>query len=166
MKSSIGLLLALVTSVASVCLRADEARQIAESAVAQWNAAFAKGGLDDIVSLYTDNAMLVQPNGQVSRNSGEIRAFWRPLLRTGVYAMDIVDARSEQEDTIVATSTLSDVKTWSDSANPQVMKYRYGGVLYSVLKRQADGTWKAQVQKWTPRVEHTSVAVPRLHGLS
>lgn len=89
MKLSTGLLLALVTSTTTEWAHADEARQIAESAAARWNAAFAKGGLEEIVSLYTDNAMLVQPNGQISRSPGEIRAFWQPLLQTGVYAMDI-----------------------------------------------------------------------------
>lgn len=147
MKRSLGLMVILTAAVATgTSQAADDVRQIAESSIAKWNAAFAKGKVDEILSLYADNAMLVQPNGSVSKSAGEIRAFWQTLIQKGVYAMDIVDARSGNDDTIVATTKLSDVKTLQDSS--QVMKYRYDGVLYSVLKRQADGSWKAQVQQW------------------
>jgi ketosteroid isomerase-like protein len=148
MKRSLGLIFALVTTAgAAPSQAADSVRQIAESTAAQWNAAFAKGKVDAILSLYTDNAMLLQPNGLVSRKPSEIRAFWQALIQQGDYAMDIVDVRGEQDGTIVATAELSGVKTLS--GQPQVMKYRYGGVVYSVLTRQPDGSWKAKVQKWS-----------------
>ncbi|HYE36382.1 YybH family protein [Methylocaldum sp.] len=148
MKRSLGLIIALVAAMGAGTSQAGEnVRQIAESSIAKWNAAFAKGKVEEILSLYADNAMLVQPNGAVSKSTGEIRAFWQMLIQKGVYAMDVVDARSEKDDTIVATTKLSDVKTLQGPL--QVMKYRYDGVLYSVLKRQADGSWKAQVQQWS-----------------
>lgn len=62
--------------------------------------------------------------------------------------MDIVDVRSEQDGSIIATARLSDIKTLR-SEQPQTIKYHYGGVLYSVLRRQPDGSWKAQVQRWS-----------------
>jgi uncharacterized protein (TIGR02246 family) len=148
MKRSLGLIVVLVAAAgAGSSQAAEDVRQIAESSIAKWNAAFAKGKVDEILSLYADNAMLVQPNGLVSKSVGEIRAFWQTLIQKGVYAMDVVDVRSEKDDTIVATTKLSDIKTLQDPL--QVMKYRYDGMLYSVLKRQADGSWKAQVQQWT-----------------
>ncbi len=102
MKRSLGLILALVTtaSVAGESQMDDKVRQIAESSAAQWNAAFAKGKVEDILSLYADNAMLVQPNGAVSKGAGQIRDFWQTLIQQGEYAMDIVDVRGEQSDTI------------------------------------------------------------------
>jgi uncharacterized protein (TIGR02246 family) len=148
MKPSLGLIIALLAALGTGASRAaEDVRQIAESSIAKWNAAFAEGKVDEILSLYADNAMLVQPNGSVSKSVGEIRAFWQTLIQKGVYAMDVVDVRSEKDDTIVATTKLCDIKTLEDPS--QVMKYRYDGVLYSVLKRQADGSWKAQVQQWT-----------------
>lgn len=148
MKRRLGLMVVLLAAVGTgVSQAAEDVRQIAESSIAKWNAAFARGKVDEILSLYTDNAMLVQPNGSVSKSIDEIRAFWQMLIQKGVYAMDVVDVRSEKDDTIVATTKLSDIKTLQSP--PQVMKYRYDGVLYSVLKRQADGSWKAQVQQWT-----------------
>lgn len=152
MKRSLGLILAIVTTAAAAESPGDDpVRRIAERSAAQWNAAFAKGRVDEILSLYEDNAMLVQPNGSVSKGSGQIRAFWQPLIQKGDYEMDIVEVRSDRDDTIVAIAELSDVKTLP--SQHQVMKYRYGGVLYSVLKRQPDGSWKAKVQKWNDEVK-------------
>ena len=149
MKRSLGLMWVLVTTaaVAGESQTEDNFRRIAESNAAEWNAAFAKGRVEDILSLYADNALLVQPNGAVSKGAGQIRDFWQPLIQQGEYAMDIIDVRGERPDTIVATVKLSDVKTLP-SPRQQVMKYRFDGVLYSVLKRQPDGSWKAQVQRW------------------
>lgn len=151
MKRSLGLILAIVTTAAAESPGDDPVRRIAEISAAQWNAAFAKGRVDEILSLYEDNAMLVQPNGSVSKGSGQIRAFWQPLIQKGDYEMDIVEVRSDRDDTIVAIAELSDVKTLP--SQHQVMKYRYGGVVYSVLKRQPDGSWKAKVQKWNDEVK-------------
>lgn len=144
---SLGLLLALVTSAGvGQSQAADSALEIAESTAAQWNAAFAKGKVEAIVSLYADNAMLLRPDGVVSKNASEIRAFWQNVIQHGEYAMDIVDVRGEPDDIIVATAELSGVKTADDHSH--LTKYRYGGTLYSVLQRQPDGTWKAKIQKW------------------
>lgn len=148
MKRSLGLLLALVTTAGTSQSQAeDNPRHIAESAAAQWNAAFAKGKVEEILALYTDNAILLQPNGKVSKGAGQIRAFWQNLIGQGDFAMDVVDVRGSGEDIIVTTAKLSDVKTLP-SPEPQVMKYRFGGVLQSVLRRQPDGSWKSQVQRW------------------
>lgn len=131
--------------------RADDARQTADASVAQWNAALAKGKVEDIVSLYADGAMLVRPNGTVSKSADEIRNFWRNLFdkKGGTLALDIVEVSSDREDTVVAKTTLTDIKTLRDTS--QAMKYSYEGVLYSVFKRQGDGTWKAQVQRWSDK---------------
>lgn len=149
MKNNNLIFMILVTVLWSGLVCADNStQQIAESNVAKWNKAFAHGQVDEILSLYTNNAILVQPNGSVSKNIGEIRVFWQTLIekRSGVLAIDVIDIKSEQEDTIVATMRISEVKTLSVAA--QIMKYQYDGVLYSVLKRQRDGSWKTQVQQW------------------
>ena len=147
MKASLGLLFVLVTSVGQVFADTpDNARKIAESSTAQWNEAFAKGKVDDILTLYSDDAMLLQPDGAVSKGSSQIRDFWQKMIKQGEYAMDVIDLRREHSGTIVATVRFSDVKTLS-TAN-QTVKYNYDGVVYSVLKQQADGSWKAEVQRW------------------
>ncbi len=128
---------------------ADDAQRVAEANTAQWNAAFAKGKVEDIVSLYSSNAMLVQPDGAVSKNPEQIRAFWQNLIKknAGVLSIDVQEAKGETDGTIITRATLSDVKTLQNTQH--VMKYNFDGVVYSVLKRQNDGTWKAQVQRWS-----------------
>ena len=135
----------------SSAFSADDPWQIAQASVAKWNEAFATGKVDDIVSLYSDHAMMVQPNGSVSKSSGEIRAFWQTLIdnKGGTFAFDIVEVRSEKEDTIITTTKFTDVKTLNTQR--QVMKYNYDGLLYSVLKRQSDGSWKAEAQRWSDK---------------
>lgn len=127
----------------------DDAWQVAEANIAQWNQAFANGRVDDIVSLYAADAMLVQPDGVVSKNTGQIRAFWQALIdnKGGIINIGIQDAKSEKDGTITTKTTLSDIRTLRNTQ--QVMKYDYDGVLYSVLKRQGDGSWKAIVQQWS-----------------
>ena len=127
----------------------DDAQSVAAATTAQWNAAFARGKVDDIVSLYSSNAMLVQPDGAVSKNPDQIRAFWQNLIKknAGVLNIDIQEAKGETDGTIITRATLSDVKTLQNTQH--VMKYNFDGVVFSVLKRQNDGSWKAQVQRWS-----------------
>jgi uncharacterized protein (TIGR02246 family) len=138
-----------IAASAPALATADDARQVAEANIAKWNAAFADGKVDDIVSLYAGNAMLVQPDGAVSKSPDQIRAFWQSLIANqgGVLSINIQDAKSDNNDTIITKATLSDLQRLQNTQH--VMKYNYEGVLYSVLKRQSDGSWKAQVQQWS-----------------
>ena len=148
MQRTLGLLLALVTIAGAARAETEPAaRQIAEAAAAQWNAAFAQGRVEDVLSLYAADALLLQPNGTVAHGAGQIRDFWQQLMRQGAYAMDVLDVRRELDGTIVTRIRFSDVKSMP-SVRPQTMKYRYGGVIYSVLRQQSDGRWKAEVQRW------------------
>ena len=111
MKRRLSLVLAFVATVMTASAWADEpsVQQIAESRAAEWNAAFARGKVDDILSLYTENAILLQPNGSVSKNLREIREFWQVLIQKGVYDMDIVTARCGDDNTIITTATRSSI---------------------------------------------------------
>lgn len=143
-------LILFLTIGSGQALALEDARQIAESNVAKWNEVLARGRVDEILAMYADNAMVLQPNGAVSKNSREIRAFWQTMIdkKAGVFSIGIVEAKGEKEGTIVTKTILSDVKTLE---NAQQIKYNYDGVLYSVLKRQSDGSWKSQVQQWSDK---------------
>lgn len=125
----------------------DAGRPIAEEDVVHWNSAIAQGSLDGIAALFTADAMLIQPNGKVIRDSGRIRDFWKSLLEAqqGQPHFALVRARRENDDTVVTRAVLSDSITLGKQ---DVMNYRYQGVVNNVLKRQADGGWKVQVQRW------------------
>jgi uncharacterized protein (TIGR02246 family) len=142
-----GVLLSLTLS-ASVAAAIAGPREVAEAAAAQWNEAFRKGRVEDILSLYTENAMLLQPSGRVSRTPKEIKEFWQRLIerKNGEYRIDVVDARIETDGSIVTTLQLARRQSLYNSG--QTVKYNQDGELQSVFRRQTDGTWKAQVQRW------------------
>jgi len=123
-------------------------REIAEATAAQWNEAFRKGRIEDILSLYADNALLLQPSGQVSRTPKEIAEFWKGVIerKSSEYRINVVDARIEKDGSIVTTLQFSRQQNPANSG--RTMKYNYDGELLNVFKRQPDGTWKAQVQRW------------------
>ena len=148
MKRTLGLLLTIVTTIDVV--KADsvvDTRKIVEKSTAEWNLAFSAGRLDDVMSFYAPDAMMLEPNGTVAKGTKEIRDFWQTMIRQGDYAMDVIDVRCESNGTIVTTSRFSDIKTLQSTA-PQRIRYLFGGVIYSVFKQQPDGSWKAEVQRW------------------
>lgn len=139
--------LALTTSLNGF---ADDARTVAETTTARWNAAFALGRLDEILALYAPNAMLVKPDGRVSGDFEEIRAFWRALIDKGQFAVDLVEAHRESVDTIVVATRFADIKPVA--ASQAYMRYSYDGLLYRVLERQSDGIWRAKAQRWATTI--------------
>lgn len=149
-KLRMGLIGIIFTGMASQALAAaaDSPRQVAEATMAKWNEAFQHGRVEEIVALYTDNAMLLAPNGQVSKNPAEIRAFWQALLerKAGEYRFNVVEARDDKGDTIVTKAVLSNKQTLARPT--QTMRYNYDGELFNVFKRQKDGSWKTEVQRW------------------
>lgn len=124
-------------------------RAIAEADVNQWNSAVAHGDLEGIASLFTQDAMLIQPNGQAVRDSGKIRLFWKSLLESpqGASRFRLVKARRENGDTVVTRMELLSSKPLGNTASDSI-SYHYQGLVNNVLKHQADGSWKAQVQRW------------------
>ncbi len=125
--------------------------RIASEDVAGWNRAVAHNSIDEVLSLYARNALLVQPNGVAVRGSDGIRQFWGDLLkpRGGIYLFSLDDVHVEPDGAVVSRILLSDIKYLGRPE--RAMKYHYEGVLYHVLKRQTDGSWKAEVQRWTRR---------------
>lgn len=137
----------LAVAAASGSAYADDARSVAESSAARWNAALAHHRLDEILALYTGDAMLLRPDGQVSRSPEQIRDYWQGLMRQGQFAIAVVGVQREKDDTVVMTTTFSETKHVGTS--PGGIRYRYDGVLYHVLQRQSDGSWKARIQRWS-----------------
>ncbi len=128
---------------------ADSSRKSAEQAIAEWNSALKQGDVADIMSFYTDDAMLLQPGGSVAKKSHAIRSFWNSLIKKGHdnYAVDVVKVSNSGDDTVIAqTKWISTAVLDGDAKN--VMNYYYDSSVSTVLKRQSDGSWKAQIQKW------------------
>jgi len=125
---------------------AETPRQSVENSIDKWNAALNSASIEEIMALYANNAMLVQPDGKISKSNEEIRSFWKAMLDKGAYAVDIENIRGDK-DSIVLATRLASTATLSDAHNDDT-KYYYSGTIMNVFKRQNDGSWKAQVQQW------------------
>lgn len=121
---------------------AQDAPRSVTDAVAKWNQVLQQGNLDALMHLYAKDAMVLLPNGEVVKEQKDIRRFWRHLLakKDGRYEMDLDDVIYSRDDTVVSTLR------WTSLDGE--LKYTYDGVIYNVFKKQPDGTWKAQVQRW------------------
>lgn len=128
---------------------ADSSRKSAEQAIAEWNSALKHGDVSDIMAFYTDDAMLLQPGGSVARKSSEIRSFWKSLIKKGhdKYAVDVVKVSDSGADTVIAQTKWVSTAVL-DGAAKDIMNYYYDSSVSTVLKRQTDGSWKANIQKW------------------
>ncbi len=136
------LILALVIDSLPLALAGNAPEHAALGTLAQWNAALERGKLDELLRLYAKDALVVLPDGKAVKEPAAIREFWRHLLaeHSGHYALDLDKVLFAKDDTVVSTLR------WSNLDGG--LKYSYEGVIYSVFKRQPDGSWKAQVQRW------------------
>lgn len=137
------LILALSIGAAPLASAGDVSEQAAYTAVAQWNAVLRSGKLDELLRLYAKDAIVLLPNGEAARDPAVIRKFWQRLLvrHAGRYVLDLDKVIYAQGDTVISTLRWSNVDG--------ELKYSYNGVIYNIFKRQPDGSWKAQVQRWS-----------------
>lgn len=135
-------------SLASSLAQAETPQTIAASTLNQWNSAIEQGDIDQIMKLYADNAMVLQPNGNVSRTREEIRSFWLNVLdsNNGHYSFNLSDIISNRKSIVLAAKWSADSNLRSASASTR--RTRYDGTMTNVLTKQDDGSWKAQVQRW------------------
>lgn len=135
------LILALVVYGLPLAFAGNAPEHASLDTLAQWNAALERGKLDELLRLYAKDALVVLPDGKAVKEPAEIREFWRHLLEhSGRYALDLDKELFVKDDTVVSTLR------WSNLDGG--LRYSYQGVIYSVFKRQPDGSWKAQVQYW------------------
>lgn len=145
---SSGAIAALLLFWGSGSVSADSLRNIAESNVHQWNSALEQRDLDQIMALYTDNAMLLEPNGKVSRTKDAIRSFWRSVLDSAnvEYSFDVEEIQKSTSQIVLAAKWFN--RSQLRAAGSQAQGRSYNGKMTNVLVRQDDGTWKAQIQRW------------------
>ncbi|BCX83003.1 hypothetical protein MIT9_P2594 [Methylomarinovum caldicuralii] len=135
-------LLAAALTLGAGAAWADDVPRSVDQTVARWNQALNQGRVDELMHLYAKDAMVLLPDGKVIKDPREIRRFWEKVLaaRHGRFEVDVNDVLSAKGDTVVSTLRWTNVDG--------ELKYAYDGVIYNVFKKQADGTWKAQAQRW------------------
>jgi ketosteroid isomerase-like protein len=121
--------------------------EVARKNIADWNYALKSGHVDAIMRFYTQNAMLVQSNGKVHDDVGQIRAFWENIVAApGDYEFNLTEAHRDGNN-IVMTAQLASIGSKQLSSNDD-FKYYYNGNIQNVLKYQGNGDWKTEVQQW------------------
>ncbi|RUM52529.1 MAG: hypothetical protein DSY87_06215 [Methylococcus sp.] len=142
------LLLGLIALGGTPIAAADSLASIAGSNVDQWDQALNRRDVEQVMALYTENAIVLQSNGQISQTRNAIRSFWELVFDTqsGEYSFDIEGIQKSSNKIILAA-------TWSarnglNSTPYGSVGHGYDGKMTNVLVRQDDGSWKAQVQRW------------------
>jgi uncharacterized protein (TIGR02246 family) len=110
----------------------------AQAAVAAANQrfmhAFAQGDAAGLASLYTEDAQLLPPGGEITRGWEAIRAFWQAAMDSGVSAVRLEIAEVENHgDTAIEVSRYTLL-----GADDQVLDYGK----YIVIWKHARGAWK------------------------
>lgn len=102
-------------------IKAKSPEQLAELLLARMNA----GDVDGVVALYSNDALLVLPNGQLAEGASQIRAFYQDLLSTRPQFVPGVQSPPLISGNIALTS--STLTT--------------GKITAEIACRKADGTW-------------------------
>ena len=122
---------------------ADEAGAI-NALNSKWDVAINKGDTRQLVSLYTDNAVMMPPSSEILTDQNAIKNYWDALREVGidVYAINTVDLRING-DTAYQTVLWEATRNAADGNVIQ-----FDGNMSNVLERQKDGTWKIKLQSW------------------
>jgi len=120
------------------------AEKIVEQANQQWNHAFNEGNIEQLVNLYSTEAVLSPANGAVLEGHDNIEQLFTGFKQNGVHnhQIEIVDiTATEQQITQVAYWQAEGV-----NADSQVIKF--GGVLMLTLEQNESGEWQVQSHVW------------------
>jgi uncharacterized protein (TIGR02246 family) len=107
-----------------------------------WVAAAAAKDLEKSVSVYADDAILLNPGAPAAKGRDAIRAAWKKMLADPnsklVFASNRIDVSSSGD---MASTSGSYTMTMT---NPKTKKpVEDKGTYITVYKKQADGSWKA-----------------------
>ena len=142
------LLLGLLALGGTPPATADSLVSIAGSNIDQWNQALKQRDVEQVMALYTEKAMVLQSNGQVSQTRNSIRSFWKLVFDTqsGDYSFDIEGIQKSSNKIVLAAKWSA--RNGLNSTPYGSAVHSYDGKVTNVLVRQSDGSWKAQVQRW------------------
>jgi len=138
------LLLVVAALMAGACAPADH--RVADEAVLRatdekWSATAAKNDLDGTVAYYSDDAVLLPPNGLAAKDAKSIRANWAGMLGPNSsvsWKPAKVEVAQAGDLGYVWGSYVLVIK---DPKNPVDDR----GKFVEVWRKQADGTWKCIV---------------------
>lgn len=117
---------------------------LAEELNAEWDAAFNRGDAAALAALYAEDAIVSPGNGGTLQGRDSIRELFQGFFDNGLHDHAIEVIRAER-----AGDVLYQVARWQAHAtDADGGDVTYGGVLTTVLRRDAGGEWRLHVHTW------------------
>ena len=140
----LGSSLALLSCAKPEKLDLEAVRKAIEEVNARWIEAFNRGDAAGVAALYTEDATVLPPNGEMVQGRQGIRNFWSGAIRMGL---------KDPSVTTVAVGGSGDTAYEIGKYTLKIQPAGQEGVTESgkyvvVWKRQADGTWKLRADIW------------------
>jgi ketosteroid isomerase-like protein len=112
----------------------------------QWSKAAAAKDLEQTIAYYSDDAVVLPPNGPSATTKEAIRKLWQDLLTSPGFALSWKPSRVEASK----SGDMAHVSgTYEFSVNDASGKpFNDRGKYLEVWKKQADGTWKCRADMW------------------
>ena len=112
----------------------------------QWSKAAAAKNLEQTIAYYSDDAVVLPPNGPSATTKEAIRKLWQDLLASPGFALSWKPTRVEASK----SGDMAHVSgTYEFSINDASGKpFNDRGKYLEVWKKQADGNWKCAADMW------------------
>ncbi|MEQ8290491.1 MAG: DUF4440 domain-containing protein [Gammaproteobacteria bacterium] len=110
----------------------------------EWRQNFNSGSKDALMKLYSDEAVLFQPNNEIVDGTEAINDYLNRLNYLNVEDFIIWDVEMDSNGKVAYETAL-----WQATgidANGQTVSYDVN--VTNVLEKQADGSWKIRMQSW------------------
>lgn len=135
----------IATGAAGTAMAEDtDAMKVLAEVNASWNGNFNNGDSAALAELYADDATVSPGNGTVLKGHEAIASLFKSFIDNGVHnhSIETVEAY-RQQDQIVQLG-----KWQAQGTNEQQETVTFGGVLMTVIEKNAEGEWVTQSHIW------------------
>jgi uncharacterized protein (TIGR02246 family) len=122
----------------------------------QWSKAAGAKDVDKTVSYYSEDAVVMPPNGPRATTKEAIRALWKDLLTDAKISWKTKNVEVAQSSDLAFSSGTYEV-TLNDPSGKEVNDR---GKYIVVWKKQADGMWKCVMDMWNSDLPAIAPAAP------
>jgi uncharacterized protein (TIGR02246 family) len=138
--------LALLSSIFVATAADSKIEQALRDLDAEWSKAAVAKDLDKTVSYYSDDAIVLPPNGPAATTKEAIRNVWKDILNTPSLVISWKTTRVEVSGAGDMACVSGTYELTTKDATGKSVSDR--GKYLVVWEKQADGTWKAGADMW------------------
>jgi uncharacterized protein (TIGR02246 family) len=122
----------------------------------QWSKAAGAKDVDKTVSYYSEDAVVMPPNGPSATTKEAIRTLWKDLLTDASISWKTKEVEVAQSGDLASLSGTYEV-TLNDPSGKEVNDR---GKYVEIFKKQADGRWKVIVDIWNSDLPASAPTAP------